>query len=205
MLLPPVREAIDTRRDLAGTGLFVAGTVVGGLAAALGLYVVAGLTGALPPAGRAVLLTGAVALLAAAEAGLVSVRLGGRQEPIPQERFRRSMLRGQFLFGAELGLGFRTRITHVGPYLLVALLLLVRLGPVAFALVALGWGVGRGSAFGVRLLQRPVIGDLDAGQRDGADSTARFHAIMGTTGVRATQLLLGGAMVVAAQQVAGAV
>ena len=126
MLLPPVRGAIDRRRDLAGTALFVAGTVTGGLVAAALLFVVAGLTGALPPLVRAMLLTAAVGYLAAVELGRAPGRLGGRREPIPQQRFRWSMLRGQFAFGAELGLGFRTRITHMGPHLLVAMLLLVR-------------------------------------------------------------------------------
>lgn len=205
MLLPPVRGVIDRRHDAAGTALFLVGAVGGGLAVAAALFVVAGLTGALPSPALAVLLSATVALLATVESGRVRNRLGGRQEPIPQARFRRSMLRGQLAFGAELGLGFRTRITHMGPYLLVAVLLLGRVDAPGFALVAVGWGLGRGSAFVVRLLQRPVVGDLDAGQQEGADSTGRFHAIMGLAGVWATQLLFGGVMALAVHQLADAV
>lgn len=196
VLLPPVRRVKRRTRDVGGSTAFLAGALTGGLAVAAVLFVLSGLFGTLTAPVRHALLALVVGYLALVEVGVVSNRLGGRQQLIPQTRFRTSLLRGMYVFGVELGVGFRTRITHMGPYLLVAMLLLTVHGAVGFAFAAIGWALGRWSAFIVRLAQQPVIGDLDHGQLEGQRQATRYDTIMQAVGVRATQTLFGGAAAV---------
>lgn len=197
VLLPPVRRTVRRSRDVAGTVAFVAGAVLGGLTIAVPVAVVAGLTATVPAGARAAVLGVALLSLGLVEAGRVGPRPVGRQRLIPQTRFHASLLRGLFVFGFELGVGFRTRITHMSPFVLLAVLLLADVGLPGFATVAIGWGLGRGSAPLVRLAQRPVVGDLTRGQDEGARSADRFERIVQVGSAWGTHLLFGAAAALA--------
>ncbi len=62
---------------------------------------------------------------------------------IPQSRFGLPPVVAFAAFGFELGLGFRTRIPHFSPVLLVVVLLLVFPRWPQVAATAVGWAVGR--------------------------------------------------------------
>lgn len=120
----------------------MAGTTLGGLATALGLWVLSGLAAPLPAAARLTLfaLTSAAALLVAH--GIVPGRLPQNRRQIPRTVFDRAPARAAARFGVELGTGLRTYLPSAAPHVLA--LGLVLLGGPWWAALALGAGFGAG-------------------------------------------------------------
>lgn len=150
MLLPPVRRATDSR-VVRGVASFAGGTFFGGALTAVAIWVCSGLLASLPMTLRYALLAIFALLALAREFNLIAFATPSSQRLIPITRFSRSMLCGMFLFGFELGLGFRTKIVNVGPYLLMVILLLLPPAPLGILAVSAGWAVGRTFAFLARV------------------------------------------------------
>ncbi len=162
--------------------------MIGGLLIAAGISVLAGLIGWLPPGFRLLAFLLVVALGGVVETGVSAWTPPQRKKMIPPDRFEMGIRGGLFVFGIELGLGFRTYIPHVGPFLLAAFVLFLTPGWVGVILLALGWAMGRG----LIVLLRIVIGgspDLDGG----FDQLPKVDSIAATMASRATagQLLVG--------------
>jgi hypothetical protein len=124
---------------------FVGGLIVGGLTTASGIFVLSGVTRALPSPARLGLLGIAIVVLVIAEFRILQIRLPQNHRQIPQEVFMKKPARGGLLFGWELGTGVLTYVPSASPYLIVSgLLLLTPDVPAVFAAGA-GFGIGRAS------------------------------------------------------------
>ena len=143
---------------------FVTGVTTGGLIAAGTLYIVAGTAHWMPGTVRLALFVIVCCLLQAIQYGPLQVKLPDSRKMIPPSRFRRGLLLGGFLFGAELGVAFRTRIPTVGPYVLAATLIFQAESALHVAAIAVGWGVGRS----VPLLMRMSPSDISDDQHSRA-------------------------------------
>lgn len=151
MLLPPGGRFPGKRVLIGAIANFAGGVFVGGALSALTLWVLSGVLLAIPYQWRlgALVLVGSVAIVR--EFGLSTFEVKSAEAMIPPTRFSKSLVRGMFVFGAELGLGFRTKISNLGPYVVACVILFMP--PALTGLVALctGWAVGRSVAMVIRL------------------------------------------------------
>ncbi|MFN2589076.1 MAG: hypothetical protein ABR613_13300 [Actinomycetota bacterium] len=114
------------------------------MATAAGAWILGGLFSPLPSSVRvgAVVAVGVAAI--ARDLSILKIALPQNARQVPQEIFRKPLLRAALQFGFEMGTGLRTFVTSTSPYaLLVALLLL---GPTGAEAVAAGAGFGVGRA-----------------------------------------------------------
>ena len=153
MLIPPVRR--NNRRptfDFTGYLAFILGTALGGLSIGLSLFVLGGLLSGVPLSLRAAVFVAVSAFCALVELDLVQRELPQRKKMIPPDRFELGVRRGLAVFGFELGLGFRTYVPHVGPYLVASAALLVSPQIETVIILATGWALGRGMIVLLRVL-----------------------------------------------------
>jgi hypothetical protein len=122
------------------------------------LFLLSGLTSALPGTVGLTALLAAVCVAVLREAGVVKFALPQNSRQIPQMLFDEPIHRGAARFGFELSTGVRTYVTSSSPYVLVLVLLLV--SPSAWATLAagLGYGVGHASVPAGRLLATSTTG-----------------------------------------------
>jgi hypothetical protein len=199
VLIPLVRRDANILRELLGLGLFVLGAVVGGLTVGAGVLVLNGLVSWLPLLPRVVVFAMVCALLAGHELRLYSVPLYQQHRMIPPGRFERSILAGIFLFAFELGVGFRTYIPHVAPFVLASAGWLILDDPLAVALVAVGWGSGRAFALMVRFLGVFLHEDADVDR--GIELMARLDELVSRSGAHTAKAHLITAFVLCADLV----
>lgn len=88
------------------------------------------------------------------EFGVVKIPIPTSSYMISQSRFSESLTLGSLVFGLELGVGFRTRIDNIGPYLLAVYVLLVAPRWGVITVLSLGWAIGRTFALAIRLIPR---------------------------------------------------
>lgn len=146
VLLPPVGGGPQRQTVRQAVGAFAAGSALGGLTTASGLLLFAGLLSSIALSARVASLLALVALAAALQTGVGAVRLPSPSHIIPQTTFGDGMVQGMLRFGFELGLGFRTQIPTVSPYVLAGTVLLVG-DVVPTVVLGLTWGAGRAAAF----------------------------------------------------------
>ncbi|AXV07580.1 hypothetical protein DVS28_a2901 [Euzebya pacifica] len=185
VLLPPVGGRRQQRMVRQAIVAFAAGSVLGGLVSASGLLVVAGLFSELLTEARVVVLGITVTLAVALQAGVVGVRLPSPSHIIPQTTFGHGMVSGMLRFGFELGLGFRTQIPTVAPYVLAAVVVLGGTVP-SVAALAFGWGIGRAAAFSGRA--GLVVPDAEDSRREAV--LTRYEMRMARLGSTSVWVLL---------------
>jgi hypothetical protein len=162
MLLPPVRRDLPPLWNHLAVLAFVSGVTVGGAVCSFGLLVLSGLVRWAPASLRLAAFLAAAALLLAVERGWVRLRLPDNHRLIPPSRFEHSAPVAGLLFGAELGLGFRTRIPTVAPYVLAALVLFQIDSAGQVLALSAGWGLGRGLPLFLRLRATEGEGEAPA-------------------------------------------
>lgn len=134
-------------RDTTGSALtFLAGLFVGGLSTLLLLSVLAALASPVPLGWRMVLAVSSIVWLGVSEKTTHRLGWNRRARLIRKSRIDRSPFLGVFFFGADLGLGYHTKLPRLGPAM--AAVLVVALHPTLseLLLLALGWAVGRWAA-----------------------------------------------------------
>lgn len=143
MLLPLGRRR--TRRDRTVAASYLAGTLSGALITALSAWVLSGFTEPLGPRMRwaAILVIAAVAWLAKHGPLEGRLPLPENKRQIPTAVFARSLIRGAYRFGLEMGTGMRTYVPAFAPYVLLGTLLFARPTLLEALAVALGFGFGR--------------------------------------------------------------
>lgn len=77
------------------------------------------------------------------ELHLLRYPLPQNDRQVPTEVFRRGPLVGSLIFGLELGVGFRTKVTSAIPYISVAVLVLGGVGPLSAVVLGCGFAAGR--------------------------------------------------------------
>lgn len=136
---------------LAGAVCFGAGASLGGFASAFVALLAGGMLSWLPLVVRGALFGVVVSITVSSDLALRPRRLPHRTQMIPPTRFKRSLYRGMFLFGVELGLGFRTVLPATAPYVLMAGLVLLGEGMSSAVVAGVGWGLGRSLPLWLRL------------------------------------------------------
>lgn len=183
--MPSVRRQSEQRFD--GVIAYCSGVLVGSGATAAILILGAGVFTLFPwdLRGLSFLL-----LLSALLIGRVTgrINLPQRKWQIPIDVFRDSPVAGAFLFGVNLGLGFRTYIPSISPYILALSLLLLTNDPLIHLSVMMGFAVGRSS---------PMVGRLLSDHRD--QWNERLMHSLPSVGVAAVITALGLAGLLMAQ------
>jgi hypothetical protein len=170
VLFPPVRRDPKSKDSWRVVGAFVTGVTIGGLASASLLYVVAGTARWMPAAVRLPTFVVLCSLLLAVQYGPLHLKLPDSSKMIPPSRFRRGRLLGGFLFGAELGLAFRTRIPTIAPYVLAVTVIFQVESAQHVVAVAAGWGAGRSVPLVMRM-RPPAVAD----DQQSLAALERFH------------------------------
>jgi len=123
--------------------LFTVGLMTGGVATALGLWVLGSLHTFVPVWISATVLLAIAAIAAGRDLRLLNFRRPSTRRQVPRDIFRQGPVESSLRFGFELGTGFLTQITASAPYIAAAaLVLFAPTGAVAVAAGA-GFGIGR--------------------------------------------------------------
>lgn len=138
-----------------GLGAFILGVATGGLLTGTVLVAIGSLMWWLPSTLGIVAFVIVAIWLGAIETGTIKARLPQSHRMIQPTRFHQSTGSGFFLFGLELGLGFRTYIPRTGPYLLASATVLLVSSWQALLLLAFGWGLGRSIPLIIQILANP--------------------------------------------------
>jgi hypothetical protein len=181
VLVPPVRRQWENwTRDAAALSAFAMGVFGGGFATGLLLFLSSGLVQWMPISVRLFVTATVAAFLFVHEARWVDLRLPKQKltRMIPPERFSPSFLRGMGVFGFELGLGFRTYIPHVGPYVIALLILLWAGSPIAIVIAALGWAIGRTVPLVARIAAAKTRGDRVTLHAQGIAESLRIDSMV---------------------------
>ena len=157
--MPSVRRQ-SFGQEPSGPGLIAvvgSGLLVGGLITAFAAMVIGAFGSGLPFRVR-MAVAGAVAMgCLVLEASRLPHSLPQRTRLIPSERLALRAPYGVFLFGVELGVGWRTAVPSTLPYALACLVAAFATWPAAMS-VAAGWALGRwGPIAGA--VHRKAIGD----------------------------------------------
>ena len=124
-------------------GPLAVGLLLGGVASALGFWLLSGLAAPVWAPVRVALLAGVAAAALADEALGFGWRWPQNARQVPQAIRRRTPGAGMLQFGFELGTGLRTFVTSRAPYTLVTMLLLGGLSVVDALAIGAGFGTGR--------------------------------------------------------------
>ena len=125
------------------TSPLVVGLLLGGIASALGFWLLSGLLTPLGPPARIGLLV-VLALVALADEVLgLGWRWPQNARQVPQAIRHREPRVAMLQFGFELGTGLRTFVTSRAPYVIAGVLLLGGLPIVAALAIGVGFGAGR--------------------------------------------------------------
>lgn len=143
MLLPLRRRR--TSFDHQVVAAYLAGAIAGALLTASLAWLLSGFVEPLDGTVRAALLCGGALFVWAAKHGPLSgrVSLPEARRQIPSAVFARSLARGAYRFGFEMGTGMRTYLPSFAPYVLVLGLVLARPTLAQALLAAIGFGLGR--------------------------------------------------------------
>jgi len=132
------------RIHLSDQSAFAAGALSGSLIMAVPLLAFGAVMRAVPEAVRmVVLVTGLLTLVAVQATGRVASLPQNRRQ-VPRQVVAEDGWLGPFQFGAELGSGLRTYISSVGPFVVLAAVLLGAPSPLQVVAVAVGYGAARG-------------------------------------------------------------
>lgn len=188
MLVSPVRgRALKLRTILLLAVVFTFGATAGGIVTGSLFFLLGGLIQWFPAVIRSCMLCGLVGAAVWLSRRKRRVRLPQRQVMIPPTRFAGSLRSGFLLFGFELGLGFRTIIPSVGPYLAAAAVLLLSESLTDVMLISLGWGVGRSVPLWLRVHKRSRGTHAGGGSEVGLTVTA-FEVVLGRLSSLAARL-----------------
>lgn len=182
---------LNARPTPAVAGSYLIGAVLGALASAAVLLVLAGLLSPIPLRWRAIALLVILSGLALRALGVVRVPLPQNSRQIPREVFMSRPASAAFRFAFELGTSVRTYITKEAPYALAVAVLLVLphdrlISDVGLAALAgLGFGAGRALIVSSQMLRTAVIVEHPGW----ALSVANWLAIAGAAGLAVSRLV----------------
>jgi hypothetical protein len=160
---------------------FNLGLVVGGAITGSGLAVVAAVVQPpMTPQWNAILIGAVCLILFAQEIGLIGLQLPQRRRLVPITVFRLGPIFGPLEFGIEMGTGFRTYVSSVAPYAVVAAAILTA-GSLDALVAGVGFGLGRAAMTTASVLSRDVTAwDRKWAVRGRAIQTGIFAMVMFT-------------------------
>lgn len=109
------------------------------------LLILSGLLSPIPAAARYFLASAALMALVLNGLGIIKLPLPTFPQMIPQERFRFGETAGAAAFGLELGLGFRTYLIAVSPWMIAIVMALAPPPAAGVLAISIGWALGRSS------------------------------------------------------------